>query len=553
MSIVSIAFDEGRRSQFQHAFPILEKAGMRGTVYLLTGYRGKPWKIQNIETNIIGKEEIFKLLKEGWEISSHTNSHCNLIFASALRASEEFRVSKNFLRSVGVVESGLAYPGGEVSETNYQLTKRFFSYGREATNASWQKFQIIDLGNINKIDKFRLPANVINENCIKKLDLEAIFRQNRDKNKWIILTFHEIGGNLVSKDDGISLDYFKEIIRLIKKYKFQIKTVLEVTEEYDLHTDFREARKFLTKEEYAERYLGKRWLALPLSVCYRFLFLEKLVNLILRTKMLNPHYFFVVKKNQQNHTEETIGYYDKYYSKQKNHLLPEWRKSYLKRMFESLKIDEDLSKNKSKRFLDIGAGVGVTAIECAKKSLFSYGVDISPVAIQKAKILAGQQLSKEQRKFVNFQVASAEKLPFQSNYFDKICSIAVLEYVKNDQKAIDEIQRVVKPGGRIFILVSNKKPLFFSLIESWTERKSARKLRYYQAKDFIDRFEKKGFVLEDLTYHDHWPKLIQYFFQKIVPTSNSFGKKIWWKLEKLDEKLKNNSLTLLFSIVMIKK
>jgi len=48
-------------------------------------------------------------------------------------------------------------------------------------------------------------------------------------------------------------------------------------------------------------------------------------------------------------------------------------------------------------------------------------------------------------------VAIGEALPFKDNSLDGIISSAVLEHIKHPWLAAEEIKRVVKPGGRIFI------------------------------------------------------------------------------------------------------
>lgn len=52
--------------------------------------------------------------------------------------------------------------------------------------------------------------------------------------------------------------------------------------------------------------------------------------------------------------------------------------------------------------------------------------------------------------------AAGEELPYLSNTFDLILSHEVLEHVQNDQKAIYEMVRVLKTGGRVVIFVPNR-------------------------------------------------------------------------------------------------
>ncbi len=52
--------------------------------------------------------------------------------------------------------------------------------------------------------------------------------------------------------------------------------------------------------------------------------------------------------------------------------------------------------------------------------------------------------------------AAGENLPFPANSFDLILSHEVLEHVQDDSKAVREMIRVLKPGGRVTIFVPNR-------------------------------------------------------------------------------------------------
>jgi SAM-dependent methyltransferase len=50
-----------------------------------------------------------------------------------------------------------------------------------------------------------------------------------------------------------------------------------------------------------------------------------------------------------------------------------------------------------------------------------------------------------------FFSGSAEELPFADNDFDAIWSITVLEHIPNPERALNEMRRVLKPGGMLFL------------------------------------------------------------------------------------------------------
>ena len=51
---------------------------------------------------------------------------------------------------------------------------------------------------------------------------------------------------------------------------------------------------------------------------------------------------------------------------------------------------------------------------------------------------------------------AGEGLPFPDNSFDMILSHEVLEHVRDDRQAVQEMLRVLKPGGRIALFVPNR-------------------------------------------------------------------------------------------------
>lgn len=65
------------------------------------------------------------------------------------------------------------------------------------------------------------------------------------------------------------------------------------------------------------------------------------------------------------------------------------------------------------------------------------------------------------------QVASVYELPFESESFDVVLCLSVLEHLETPQKAIEEMKRVLKPGGRIIVSVPFLFPIHDAPGDYW--------------------------------------------------------------------------------------
>jgi SAM-dependent methyltransferase len=93
-------------------------------------------------------------------------------------------------------------------------------------------------------------------------------------------------------------------------------------------------------------------------------------------------------------------------------------------------------------FLEIGCGNGEVSRYIAK----TYMGSITATDIDAGQIDANLKL-KDNISNLTFKVADAVSLPFKNQSFDVIISFGVLHHIDGWQKALAEINRVLKPGG----------------------------------------------------------------------------------------------------------
>jgi arsenite methyltransferase len=120
--------------------------------------------------------------------------------------------------------------------------------------------------------------------------------------------------------------------------------------------------------------------------------------------------------------------------------------------------------------LDIGCGTGVDSLIAALlvgPSGSVTGLDLVPEMLAKAREhgrLAGVQ-------HVTFMEASAEQLPFPDDSFNVVISNGVFNLIVDKVKALAEVFRVLKPGGRFLladqVLVGELPQDIKSRVENW--------------------------------------------------------------------------------------
>jgi ubiquinone/menaquinone biosynthesis C-methylase UbiE len=96
---------------------------------------------------------------------------------------------------------------------------------------------------------------------------------------------------------------------------------------------------------------------------------------------------------------------------------------------------------KGEKMLDVGIGTGFFALEFLKRGADITGIDVSP------KMLAAAR----KKGFKNVSPGDAVDIPFAAETFDLVVSITALEFIKEPRRAISEMMRVCKKGGRIVV------------------------------------------------------------------------------------------------------
>lgn len=140
-------------------------------------------------------------------------------------------------------------------------------------------------------------------------------------------------------------------------------------------------------------------------------------------------------ENSQFAKTEVSGVFDRmasYYAGERGQ--SPWFQAQLKIVLEMLDSERGL-------ILDIGCAAGAEFEPLLARGFQIVGLDYSPEMLR----LAGQRFSASRD--VNLCRADAEGLPFADSSFDHVVCLGVFEYLSTYDRCLEEIHRVLRPGG----------------------------------------------------------------------------------------------------------
>ncbi len=116
LGIVVLQFDDSTAGHFTHAFPILEKYGLKGSFGVVSGNFGKPGSLTS--------DEVVQIHRAGHEVHDHTLDHNAAMWGDPSRKAEwaaHTEKSLGILRDLGIVTRGWNHPGGAGSRWTPEL------------------------------------------------------------------------------------------------------------------------------------------------------------------------------------------------------------------------------------------------------------------------------------------------------------------------------------------------------------------------------------------------------------------------------------------------
>jgi SAM-dependent methyltransferase len=143
-------------------------------------------------------------------------------------------------------------------------------------------------------------------------------------------------------------------------------------------------------------------------------------------------------------------------------------------------IGDWLPRGKGGRVLELGCGPGRYVALLAGLGYDVVGVD--PIAFP----LWDEIKSHHNVEFMDN--VSAESLPFADAFFDHIACVSALLYFSDAERALSEMRRVLKPGGRLYVRTVNSR----NLTRRWRRTNIDPDAQNYFDKEELTTFLVKG-------------------------------------------------------------
>lgn len=178
--------------------------------------------------------------------------------------------------------------------------------------------------------------------------------------------------------------------------------------------------------------------------------------------------------------------------------------------------------NKPERVVDVGCGIGGSSRHIARKfGCTAKGITLSPYQANRGNELASEQGLADK---ASFQVADALEMPFEDNSFDLVWSLESGEHMPDKKQFVNEVMRVVEPGGRVIIVTwvhRDLEPDETSLTKKELKLLSKINRSYYlppwcSTDDYIKLLEDSG--AENIKRED-WSYIIAPFWKAVIKSS----------------------------------
>jgi peptidoglycan/xylan/chitin deacetylase (PgdA/CDA1 family) len=229
--VVFLTFDDGYKSQYTNAKPILDKYGFKATFSIVCNYVGSG-------DNRMTWEEIKSLQQQGHDIASHTMNHYDLSKLPSQKVEYEVAQSKQCLLDQGINPKSFAYPfnRGSDNPSVINTVANYYDLARTGTgplahlscsnDCATNKYSIMGWSHDAERKDNAYNDQQMLERFIKVVNSQSKYNIHNEFNAVPILIWHKIDNTLEEYSTSISL--FESEMRYLYENGFTVLTMADL-------------------------------------------------------------------------------------------------------------------------------------------------------------------------------------------------------------------------------------------------------------------------------------------------------------------------------------
>ena len=228
--VVFLTFDDGYKSQYSNAKPILDKYGFKATFSIVCNYVGRD--------NRMTWEEIKSLQQEGHDIASHTMNHYDLSKLPPQEIEYEVSQSKQCLLDQGINPKSFTYPfnGGSDEPSVISTVANYYDLARTGTgplahlscndDCATNKYSIMGWSHDAEKKNNAYNDQQMLQRFIKVVNSQSKYNTHDEFNAVPILIWHKIDNTLEEYSTSIGL--FEAEMRYLYENGFIVLTMADL-------------------------------------------------------------------------------------------------------------------------------------------------------------------------------------------------------------------------------------------------------------------------------------------------------------------------------------
>jgi arsenite methyltransferase len=142
------------------------------------------------------------------------------------------------------------------------------------------------------------------------------------------------------------------------------------------------------------------------------------------------------------------------------------------------------------RVLDLGCGAGwasrliAKAVDGKERAGQVIGLDVSDEMVRRARAASTDYDN------LMFVVGSAQQVPWEENFFNKVLSVESFYYYADQERALAELFRVMAPKGELYILINLYRDNHYSL--RWAEELKV-PVQVHSEQEYVEMLQRHTF------------------------------------------------------------